>query len=116
MPTVDAETLMHQVGEPADLEQADAEQLLGQSINLLNTYGADLPSLSSGRVGVSSKESGAILSLGIELYYHNFRDRVTSNAQGFTVMTTEGSVSALNRLAKELAENLKTGDPGGRTG
>lgn len=95
------------------LPAADAEAIINQAINLLNTYGADLPNMSgsvgSKMVSLQSSEEGAVLTVACDIYFSYYKD-VDGNlsVEDYSVSTQNimGNPQIIEKV-KDLASRLR---------
>ena len=102
------------------IADANAEEIIDQAINILNTYGADITNM-TGTAGSKtwngeSKEKGAILSLAMEIYQYYKTSGSSSESSSISGLSysvssaTGGSLGRIHEVAKSLAEQLKEMD------
>ena len=94
---------------------ATCESIIDHAINLLNTYGADLPNM-TGTAGSKtwngeSNEAGAIMEVASAVYISKYVvSGATSSSYGLGPLSTSNSVStggsSPENLAKSLAREL----------
>ncbi len=109
MTTIDA-TWFKNLMQDSTITATNAEIVIQQAIDSLNTFGANISDL-SGAVGTktlaaSSKQAGAIGIMSRETYSTMFKNASNSSTHIGGLGLTYGVTPEILRLAKVLASNL----------
>ena len=108
MVTVDAALLQKQFNDSITAELAD--YVLDGAINLLNTFGAGLTSL-TGAAGTktgtyTSAETGAIMAVAMQIYRENYKHIDPASVQLGGIGQTYSTTNQLLSFARQLAAQL----------
>ena len=109
--TINAALLQTQFNE-ADISAANAETIIDGSINLLNTFGADIDNL-TGDAGTktgdyTSAQAGAIMALAQQIFAKHYTNASqTSSTTLGPAGLSYGSDTALLTYAEKLATAIK---------
>ena len=94
-----------------DITATNAEYLLDQAINELNTFGADLSNMSGTAASKTwsgeSKEKGAIVHLARAMYDYLYKRGETVSISSLSVAAIAINDVEVANLAKNLAQQLK---------